>query len=82
MRRHENSRELSRLGPDPWQMALIGLCALILCSCRAPAGHHRCETADASGQTLPAEAYTGVPPAAMAVAPMGPPVTSVSTLRV
>jgi hypothetical protein len=26
------------LWPDPWRMALIGLCALILCSCRSPAG--------------------------------------------
>ena len=24
--------------PDPWRMALIALCALILCSCRSPGG--------------------------------------------
>ena len=26
--------------PDPWRMALIALCALILCSCRSPGGRN------------------------------------------
>ncbi|MBU4273183.1 MAG: DUF11 domain-containing protein [Planctomycetes bacterium] len=71
----------ARLWPNPWRMALIALCALILCSCRSPsklgataglsssAGSTvgqasrgtRAAPPDGRGDTLPREAYTGVP---------------------
>jgi uncharacterized repeat protein (TIGR01451 family) len=73
-------------GPDLRSAALIALCTLILCSCRAPSGQMAqtkqgpagwAETAGSpqSGTygTLPPSAYTGVPAAAMATMPMGPP---------
>jgi len=68
--------------PDPWQMALIALCALILCSCRGPAEQMCPKDAGAAaaryGRTaaqpsLPAEAYTGAAAGAAIAAPMGPP---------
>ncbi len=36
--------------PDPWQMLLIALCAIILCSCRSPAAQQRMA---AQGQACP-----------------------------
>ncbi len=67
-------RENVRLGPDPWQMALVAVCALILCSCRAPAARqHSLSHGQPRGQTLPAEAYTGAPAGSEITAPMGPP---------
>jgi uncharacterized repeat protein (TIGR01451 family) len=55
--------------PDPWQMALIGLCALVLCSCRSPGGAQNAMAPEGSARnlyqgpggsaTLPAEAYAG-----------------------
>lgn len=44
--------------PNPRRMALIALCALILCSCRSPGGQ-RGPAAPIGGDSLPAEAYTG-----------------------
>jgi uncharacterized repeat protein (TIGR01451 family) len=71
--------------PDPWRMALIALCTLILCSCRSPIVPRDAMSPAGEGgnlphmsrgpggvETLPAEAYAGEP-AAMAAAPMGPP---------
>ena len=52
--------------PDPWRMAIVALCALILCSCRSP-GAGRQPTAcqlpsgPAGVATLPGEAYSGGP---------------------
>jgi uncharacterized repeat protein (TIGR01451 family) len=53
--------------PDPWQMVLVALGALILCSCRSPGGGRvapegqvgNLPHAQAGGEMLPAEAYTG-----------------------
>ena len=60
------------LAVDPWQMALIVLGALILCSCRSSAGQQSpLPQGQARSQGLPAEAYTGA--SAAAAAPMGPP---------
>ena len=62
------------LGPDPWQMALVALGALILCSCRGPAaGQAPLPQGQAITGSLPAEAYTDVPAAAVATAAIGPP---------
>lgn len=65
--------------PDPWQMMFIAICALILCSCRAPAEqragfqHTPIPQSQSQGQVLPA-AYAGAPGVAVAAAcPMGPP---------
>jgi uncharacterized repeat protein (TIGR01451 family) len=72
-------------GPDLRSLALLTLCSLVFCSCRAPCGQ-LAQTRQApagwatttgsprSGDypTLPAEAYTGVPVGA-AVPPLGPP---------
>jgi uncharacterized repeat protein (TIGR01451 family) len=72
-------------GPDLWSMALLALCTLILCSCRAPSAQTVPTRQGAAGWaatsgspqpgahgTLPPEAYTGAP-GSMAAAPMGPP---------
>jgi len=74
--------------PDPWQMCLIGFCALILCSCRAP-GRMQYDTAMMGQPTppgLPPQAYAGaaaasdspgmdngVPPASSPHGPWAPP---------
>ena len=55
--------------PDPWQMCLIGLCALMLCSCRGPLRYGR-SVVEPSG--LPQEAYAGVTTASDL--PHGPPI--------
>ena len=48
------------LGPEPWRLALIALCALIFCSCRGPAEQMPSGTpGPCRGQSLPSEAYTG-----------------------
>lgn len=75
-------RYISEWGP----MGVIALGVLTFCSCRGPAGQfaHSPHAAVHGGATagwpapgaypgLPAEAYTGVPAAAVAAAPMGPP---------
>ncbi len=67
-------RNVCPIWPNPWQMTLIALCALILCSCRGPAGQQSpLPQGQARGQGLPAEAYTGESAAAVAAAPLGPP---------
>jgi uncharacterized repeat protein (TIGR01451 family) len=63
-----------------WRMFLIGLCTLILCSCRGPAGREK-QRAVRGGPAavaqdypeLPPEAYTGAPPQGFCPPPMGPP---------
>ncbi|MCE5266515.1 MAG: DUF11 domain-containing protein [Planctomycetaceae bacterium] len=54
--------------PNAWRMVLIAVCVLILSSCRSPGGMRRaaCPHEQAGAGSLPAEAYTGAPPAAMA----------------
>jgi uncharacterized repeat protein (TIGR01451 family) len=72
-------------GPDLRPLALLAICTLIFCSCRAPSGQYAqtkqgpagWATTSGSPQsgayaTLPPEAYTGVP-AAVATMPIGPP---------
>jgi uncharacterized repeat protein (TIGR01451 family) len=60
--------------PDPWRIVFLAICALILCSCRAPAVQHASlSRGSAQNAGLPAEAYSGVPAEAMAPCPMGPP---------
>jgi len=65
--------------PRLWRMFLIGLCALILCSCQAsPRRCDRAAVCNAPGySSLPPEAYTGAPAQgpgpAPECAPMGPP---------
>ncbi len=54
--------------PRLWRMVLVGLCTLILCSCRGP-GRTVYDTSAADRQTysaLPPEAYTGPGESAMA----------------
>ena len=49
--------------PRVWRMVLVGLCALILCSCRGPA-RQSCDTTAAVPNLppgMPNEAYTGLP---------------------
>jgi uncharacterized repeat protein (TIGR01451 family) len=74
MRRTEQSKSKAHRWPDPWKMAFIAICTLILCSCRSPAGPCRatphCQPSDDS---LPATAYTGATEGAPPAAPMGPP---------
>ena len=78
-----------RLWPDPWRMALIAVCTLILCSCRSPVEQrHAASHGPMMGDSLPAAAYTGatgdcpnfrpsengtVPFTAANAPPMGPP---------
>ncbi len=60
--------------PDPRQMCLIALCALVLCSCRGP--QQMSGDTETIGQTgLPREAYTGVVATSGSpnVPPIGPP---------
>lgn len=59
--------------PDPWRMAIVAICALILCSCRSPGagrspmaqkgpmGSQACHVPNgpAGVATLPADAYSG-----------------------
>jgi uncharacterized repeat protein (TIGR01451 family) len=78
--RHAASIDSSvRWWPDPWRMAVIAICTLILCSCRTPAGPCRatgpgnCSGGNWAGDSLPAAAYTGAMDGALAAAPMGPP---------
>ena len=62
----------ARRWPDPWRMALIAICTLILCSCRS----QDCSRHAMQGQpggSMPAVAYTGASEGALAAAPMGPP---------
>jgi uncharacterized repeat protein (TIGR01451 family) len=65
--------------PDPWRMALIAVCTLILCSCRSPEGpgravpHAATSQGQAGGDSLPGTAYTGAAAGAMPAPPMGPP---------
>lgn len=54
------------LFPRPWRMAVVALCTLILCSCRAPSGQQCAEDpfrghTAGYGDLLPPGAYTGVP---------------------
>jgi uncharacterized repeat protein (TIGR01451 family) len=63
----------ARWRPDPWRMALIAICTLILCSCRSPANSRQAIPQGQAGDSLPAAAYTGAPQDAMAIPPMGPP---------
>lgn len=56
----------ARRWPDPWQMALVAICSLILCSCRAPIGPVRAiDRSHVGGDSLPAAAYTDMPQEAM-----------------
>ena len=75
-------RSTSQCWPDLWQMGLIALCTLILCSCRGPGEQMRPKDAGAAATrhggmanypSLPAEAYTGAAVGPMAAAGMGPP---------
>ena len=62
--------------PRLWRMLVIGLCTLILCSCRAPAGRWPDgSTRQPPGElALPEEAYTGGPaPDRASGPPLGPP---------
>jgi uncharacterized repeat protein (TIGR01451 family) len=65
--------------PDPWRMALIAVCTLILCSCRSPEGpcravpHAAAPCGQTGGDSLPGAAYTGAATGATAAPPMGPP---------
>jgi uncharacterized repeat protein (TIGR01451 family) len=64
----------ARAWPDPWQMVVIGLCALILCSCRSPAaGPAPLVQSQPGDLSLPAVAHTGAPAVAAPAACMGPP---------
>jgi uncharacterized repeat protein (TIGR01451 family) len=48
-----------RRWPDPWKMAVIAVCTLILCSCRAPAGgRHAISQGPAGSDSLPTAAYS------------------------
>jgi uncharacterized repeat protein (TIGR01451 family) len=50
----------ARWWPDPWRMALIALCTLILCSCRSAGDKCRgVSNGQPGGDSLPATAYTG-----------------------
>ena len=73
-------------GPDLRSLALLAICTLIFCSCRGPSSQYAqtkqgpggWATTSGSPQsgayaTLPPEAYTGVPTAAVATMPIGPP---------
>ncbi len=57
-----------RLGPDPWQMALVALCALILCSCRSPVMNRM-----PPHESLPPGAYADASDQTPAACPDGPP---------
>ena len=62
--------------PGTWRMFLIGLCTLILCSCRGPVGQWSDSSTlhQPSGASLPAEAFTGgAVPGPDAGPPLGPP---------
>lgn len=60
--------------PDPWQMLLVALCALILCSCRAPATQHAAvQHGPAQSQAMPVQGYASASDVAMASCPIGPP---------
>ena len=71
------TRQTTQRGPTTWRMLLIGLCALILCSCRGPIQSRHGEQAlpvSYDRQTLPPAAFAG--PMANHVAtdpPVGPP---------
>lgn len=72
--RHVQAAATKSTWPDPWQMMLVALCALILCSCRAPAAQHAAlQRGPAHAQGMPAQAYAGASDMAMAACPMGPP---------
>ncbi|NQU20905.1 MAG: DUF11 domain-containing protein, partial [Candidatus Nealsonbacteria bacterium] len=60
--------------PNPWQMCLIALCALVLCSCRGPLRYDRSMVEHGGPSGLPQEAYAGVAGASDShVPPIGPP---------
>jgi uncharacterized repeat protein (TIGR01451 family) len=64
----------ARRRPDPWRIALIAICTLILCSCRSQDGSPRHAMQGQPGNgSLPASAYTGAPEGPMAAAAMGAP---------
>ena len=72
----QDQEVLSTSWPRLWRMLVIGLCTLILCSCRGPAAQwSESSTLPGPGQlTLPDEAYTGEPAADQAAGPpLGPP---------
>ncbi len=74
MRRLAQSESNVSRWPDPWKMAVIAICTLILCSCRSPAGPCRATPhGQTGGDSLPAAAYTGAMEGAQAAAPAGPP---------
>lgn len=63
-----------------WRMFLIGLCTLILCSCRGPAGQERQHPARGGPAgvaqqypDLPPQAYAESPPQGYCPPPLGPP---------
>ncbi len=61
------------LWPDPWQMMLVALCTLILCSCRSATPSRAVDRAS-SQVGLPAEAYAGpLAPGGFAGGAIGPP---------
>ena len=64
--------------PNPWQMCLIGLCALILCSCRGPLRYDRSMVAHNAPPGLPQEAYAGAA-GVPNVPPIGPSGMSAAT---
>jgi len=60
MNRIVNGESNASAWPDPWQMIVVGLCALILCSCRAPSqGRDAASRQQPGPESLPAEAYAG-----------------------
>jgi uncharacterized repeat protein (TIGR01451 family) len=74
MRQAVQTESNARRWPDPWRMAVIVICTLILCSCRSPAESCRgVPPGQPGGDSLPAAAYTGAMEGAPAAAPMGPP---------